>query len=202
MSVESIADHVYCQPLHRELLLEIMAYCAQRRRLGDIEKRVMDSPFFPQAVRSPFSLIAELEQHGALERFELDAEGREVTDERKAGLSENEIDDLVVDYGFEATPDGARAAEEYAPAARIDRVCGTEDVRRAVSSMLGFLSQPRTAAQLDAFCRKNLDAEGLANEDLLASQLLDALEKAGAVVWSGGWTLTDAGKRWLEGKEA
>lgn len=203
MSAESIEDHVYCQPLHRELLLEILAYCAQRRRLEDIEKQVMASPFYPQAVRSPFSLIAELEQQGALERFEVDTEGCEVTDERKAGLTEDEVDDLVADYEFAVTPDGARVAQECASSARIERVCSSDGVRRASAALLGFLQQqPKTAAQLDAFCRKDPDACSLAGEGLLASQLLDALEKAGAVVWSGGWTLTDAGKRWLEGKEA
>ena len=202
MSVESIEDHVYCQPLHRELLLEILAFCAQRRRLEDIEGKVMASPFYPQATRSPFSLIAELEQQGALERFDLDAEGYEVTDARKAGLSEDEIDDLVADYGFAVTPDGARVAEECATSERIERVCDAEDSRRAAMALLGFLRQPRDAAKLDAFCRKDPRLNALAEKGLLASQLFDALEKAGAMVWSDGWTLTDAGKQWLEGKEA
>ena len=202
MSAESTEDHVYCQPLHRELLLEILAYCTQRRRLEDVEGRVMASPFYPQATRSPFSLIAELEQQGALERFEVDAEGCEVTAARKAGLSEDEIDDLVADYEFAVTPDGACVAKECAASARIERVCDTEDVRCAAVALLGFLRQPRSAAQLDAFCRKDPYLNSLAKEGLLASQLHDELEKAGAVVWSGGWTLTDAGKQWLEGKEA
>lgn len=66
-------------------------FCKQRRTLEETETQIASYPEYPQAAQSPYHLIMTMVNEGGLRWIELDAQGQELTDERKAGLSEVEI---------------------------------------------------------------------------------------------------------------
>jgi hypothetical protein len=134
--------------------------------------------------------------------FELDAEGRDVTEQRKQGLSEDEIDDLVADFAFKTNDLGKALLEEFSPADRLDDLLAQVPKRRdTYLEVLEFLCEKRSYAQVDELLRgREILETGPSESDrpMQPSVFIDKLAAVGGIVYDEGWQTSPEGKEYLE----
>lgn len=202
--VAKVTEAVTRNPLQRELFYKVLSFCQESKPLREIEQMVMALPGFERTSANAYHFIAVMENAGGLERFELDDEGDVVDDARKAGLTEDEIDDLVAEYAFMTTPAGQAVVEQHTPRARIIELLGLVPERRdTYIELMEFLAEePRTYNEVtqlldgrDVLWR--LDSKG--NPELMQpSVFLDKLHDAAAIEWHQGWQLSEEGHAYLD----
>jgi hypothetical protein len=201
--VARLTEAITRQPMYREVFYKVLAHCADESRpLTEVEQFVAALPAFKQTASNPYHFIEVLERAGGLERFSFDEEGEVVTEERTQGLTEDEIDDLVVSYGFMTTPAGLAVVDQHAPRARIIELLNLVPERKdAYIELLEFCSEePRTYAEVDQLFRgrdvlvRMVDGEP---QTMQPSVFLDKLEAAAGIEWNGGWVLTEEGRAFL-----
>ena len=195
------------QTLHREILSQTLGFCRERRALTDVEDEIATYPEFQCATQDQYHLISFLVDAGGLDQLELDVNGEVVCEERKAGLTEDEIDDLVVSYTFVTTAAGLVVFEEQlGPETRVgDALAGTPEHADTYLTIMAFCRESRTYQEIeDLLADSGLSLLGAEGDAVHPSCFVSALETAGALVWNGGWLLSDDGRALLEntGKEA
>jgi hypothetical protein len=189
------------QTEHRELRLGILDYCRTRRALPEVEYYVMDLPEYGSETQSPYYLVRSLEQAGALLKLELDEEGEVVTSERKEGLTEDEVDDLVFEIDYETTPAGIAVCDDLTPAARLEGLFAMQPARTdTYREVLEFCRTPRTRQELEELLdgREILTLDAPGDRPLKPSVFVDKLERSGVLVWRGKWVTSESGKAYLD----
>jgi hypothetical protein len=190
------------QPLHREILYKTLGFCRERRALTAVEDEIATYPEFKYAGQNQYRLISILAEAGGLDRLELDDEGEIVTEEMKAGLSEDEIDDLVASYAFETTDAGEAVFEELNPRRRILDLLETEPERvETFGQVLEFCQSSRTYEEIEELLKDSgLQWSGVESDETAVhpSYFVSTLERVGALVWSDGWLLSDEGRAILQ----
>lgn len=202
--VAKVTEAVTRNPLQRELFYKVLSFCQESKPLREIEQMVMALPGFERTSANAYHFIAVMENAGGLERFELDDEGDVVDDARKAGLTEDEIDDLVAEYAFMTTPAGQAVVEQHTPRARIIELLGLVPERRdTYIELMEFLAEePRTYNEVTQLLDGrdvlwHLDSKG--NPELMQpSVFLDKLHDAAAIEWHQGWQLSEEGHAYLD----
>ena len=202
--VAKVTEAVTRNPLQRELFYKVLSFCQESKPLREIEQMVMALPDFERTSANAYHFIAVMENAGGLERFELDDEGDVVDDARKAGLTEDEIDDLVAEYAFMTTPAGQAVVEQHTPRARIIELLGLVPERRdTYIELMEFLAEePRTYNEVTQLLDGrdvlwHLDSKG--NPELMQpSVFLDKLHDAAAIEWHQGWQLSEEGHAYLD----
>ncbi len=202
--VAKVTEAVTRNPLQRELFYKVLSFCQESKPLREIEQMVMALPGFERTSANAYHFIAVMENAGGLERFELDDEGDVVDDARKAGLTEDEIDDLVAEYAFMTTPAGQAVVEQHTPRARIIELLGLVPERRdTYIELMEFLAEePRTYNEVTQLLDGrdvlwHLDSKG--NPKLMQpSVFLDKLHDAAAIEWHQGWQLSEEGHAYLD----
>ena len=202
--VAKVTEAVTRNPLQRELFYKVLSFCQESKPLREIEQMVMALPGFERTSANAYHFIAVMENAGGLERFELDDEGDVVDDARKAGLTEDEIDDLVAEYAFMTTPAGQAVVEQHTPRARIIELLGLVPERRdTYIELMEFLAEePRTYNEVTQLLDGrdvlwHLDSKG--NPELMQpSVFLDKLHSAAAIEWHQGWQLSEDGRTYLD----
>ena len=202
--VAKVTEAVTRNPLQRELFYKVLSFCQESKPLREIEQMVMALPGFERTSTNAYHFIAVMENAGGLERFELDDEGDVVDDARKAGLTEDEIDDLVAEYAFMTTPAGQAVVEQHTPRARIIELLGLVPERRdTYIELMEFLAEePRTYNEVTQLLDGrdvlwHLDSKG--NPELMQpSVFLDKLHSAAAIEWHQGWQLSEEGRTYLD----
>ena len=202
--VAKVTEAVTRNPLQRELFYKVLSFCQESKPLREIEQMVMALPGFERTSANAYHFIAVMENAGGLERFELDDEGDVVDDARKAGLTEDEIDDLVAEYAFMTTPAGQAVVEQHTPRARIIELLGLVPERRdTYIELMEFLAEePRTYNAVTQLLDGrdvlwHLDSKG--NPELMQpSVFLDKLHDAAAIEWQQGWQLSEEGRAYLD----
>ena len=202
--VAKVTEAVTRNPLQRELFYKVLSFCQESKPLREIEQMVMALPGFERTSANDYHFIAVMENAGGLERFELDDEGDVVDDARKAGLTEDEIDDLVAEYAFMTTPAGQAVVEQHTPRARIIELLGLVPERRdTYIELMEFLAEePRTYNEVTQLLDGrdvlwHLDSKG--NPELMQpSVFLDKLHDAAAIEWQQGWQLSEEGRAYLD----
>ena len=202
--VAKVTEAVTRNPLQRELFYKVLSFCQESKPLREIEQMVMALPGFERTSANAYHFIAVMENAGGLERFELDDEGDVVDDARKAGLTEDEIDDLVAEYAFMTTPAGQAVVEQHTPRARIIELLGLVPERRdTYIELMEFLAEePRTYNEVTQLLDGrdvlwHLDSKG--NPELMQpSVFLDKLHDAAAIEWQQGWQLSEEGRAYLD----
>lgn len=202
--VAKVTEAVTRNPLQRELFYKVLSFCQESKPLREIEQMVMALPGFERTSANAYHFIAVMENAGGLERFELDDEGDVVDDARKAGLTEDEIDDLVAEYAFMTTPAGQAVVEQHTPRARIIELLGLVPERRdTYIELMEFLAEePRTYNEVMQLLDGrdvlwHLDSKG--NPELMQpSVFLDKLHDAAAIEWHQGWQLSEEGHAYLD----
>ena len=202
--VAKVTEAVTRNPLQRELFYKVLVFCQESKPLRDIEQMVMALPGFERTSTNAYHYIAVLENAGGLERFELDDEGDVVDAERKRGLTEDEIDDLVAEYAFMTTPAGQAVVEQHTPRARLIELLNLVPERRdTYIELLEFLSEePRTYNEVSQLLVGrdvlwHLDSKGNP-EQMQPSVFLDKLHDAAAIEWNQGWQLSEEGHAYLD----
>lgn len=202
--VAKVTEAVTRNPLQRELFYKVLSFCQESKPLREIEQMVMALPDFERTSTNAYHFIAVMENAGGLERFELDDEGDVVDDARKAGLTEDEVDDLVAEYAFMTTPAGQAVVEQHTPRARIIELLGLVPERRdTYIELMEFLAEePRTYNEVTQLLDGrdvlwHLDSKG--NPELMQpSVFLDKLHSAAAIEWHQGWQLSEEGRTYLD----
>ena len=202
--VAKVTEAVTRNPLQRELFYKVLSFCQESKPLREIEQMVMALPGFERTSANAYHFIAVMENAGGLERFELDDEGDVVDDARKAGLTEDEIDDLVAEYAFMTTPAGQAVVEQHTPRARIIELLGLVPERRdTYIELMEFLAEePRTYNEVTQLLDGrdvlwHLDSKGNP-ERMQPSVFLDKLHDAAAIEWHQGWQLSEEGRTYLD----
>ncbi len=72
------------------------------RRLWEMSKPWWPTARFSLTAQTPFRLIANVVDNGGIHWYEVDAQGDEITEERRANLTDDEADDLVEGFALEA----------------------------------------------------------------------------------------------------
>lgn len=202
--VAKVTEAVTRSPLQREIFYKVLAYCQESKPLRDVEQMVMALPGFEETSCNAYHFISVMEAAGGLERFELDEEGDVVDDARKAGLTDDEIDDLVAEYAFMTTPAGQAVVEQHTPRARIIELLGLVPERRdTYVELMEFLAEePRTYNEVNQLLEGrdvlwHLDSKGNP-ERMQPSVFLDKLHDAAAIEWHQGWQLSEEGLAFLD----
>lgn len=118
-AVEALLDLMKRNPLQREIYLQVIEFCETRRALAEAEAMVASCPGFSLTAQTPFRLIANVVDNGGIHWYEVDAAGSVITEERKAGLTDDEADDLVEGFALETSDAGRKACELMAPERRL-----------------------------------------------------------------------------------
>ena len=190
-TMERLVACIAGDPLYREIYVGVLEFCKERRDLSEVEVAIQLWPQYSQAAQSPYRLVRNLVELGGLDWIELDDEGVEVNAQRKVGLTSDEADDLVASFAVQTTADGADAAEEMSPARRFHKLEDEHADRVPVfNEILEFCMQPRSFSEVASHLgeRGLLDVARAENGQALhPSYFVDALERAGALVWDGAW---------------
>lgn len=199
--VADLARFVQNEPLIREIDCKVLKYCFERKDLSDIESQMALYPEFGAAPRDQYTLIMELVNHYGLEFFELDEDGDPVLEADKRGLSENEIDDLVVGFAFQTTEVGKAVSDMLDPLQRLTQLMDIVPARRdTYIEILDFLRDKHSFAEVDSLLRGRdimLEGSGVDGQPVQASVFVDKLERAGGVFFFSGWQTSEAGVEFL-----
>lgn len=192
------------QPLNLEVLVAAIEYCLQPREQSEVESYIQSTTADKGALQSPYGLMRQLVASGALSCTELDTQGRAVCAAQKEGLTEDEVDDLVQGWRYEATKAGREVVAYFSPDRRMERLLDAHPTADgAYRSVMRYCETPRSRSDLAAFIERGelldaLQAVLPKGSTLRPSVLMDKLEAAGMLTWDGGWMLTEAGRRYLE----
>lgn len=189
-------------PLNREILYKALAFCETERSLPEAENYIAALPQFKEATQNQYFLLMALVHAYGLEYIERDVEGNRVYPDRKVGLTEDEIDDLVAGISFETTEIGRYFVEYNKPQARlIDLLNLVPERSDTYIELLRFVEEsPRTYGQIESLLAGRPALETIIDghrETMQPSVFVDKLERAGALIWNNGWTLTKEGKDYL-----
>ena len=189
-------------PLHRELHYKTLKFCTERHTLTEVEDFIASCPEFPHTRQSPYFLLRFLMKGGGIEMYEVDAEGNIVTEEQKEGLTEDEIDDLVVNFAYECNDIGRDFIELMSPQARILELLEiTPEYYDTFIEVLDFLTEDRSIVEITNLLRgRDVLMVGRDPEDtpIQPTVFIDKLEKAGGVCWKDAWFITEEGKEVLD----
>ncbi|MEC4273311.1 hypothetical protein VJ923_09095 [Adlercreutzia sp. R25] len=189
-------------PLNREILYKALAYCREERPLREAEDYIASLPQFELATQNQYYLLMSLAKAHGLELIERDERGERVFDDQKEGLSEDEVDDLIASISFKTTEVGDYFVDYNKPQARLADLLGLVPERAdTYVELLRFVeSEPRPYGQIEALLRGKPALQTVIDgrlETMQPSVFVDKLERAGALVWKDGWTLTEEGREFL-----
>jgi hypothetical protein len=190
-------------PLYRPILFRILTSCnGTRHLLPELEGHIAAFPEFARSTHPQYSLIMWLTEAGALDMLEIDAEGKVLTDERKTGLSTDEIDDLVENWAFETTEVGRAVIDEFNPQQRISELLSAVPERyETYIEVLEFLQEKRPFAEVDALLRGRdilMFGREPGDRPLQPSVFIDKLAACGGIAFNDGWMITKEGKELLD----
>lgn len=202
--VEHLRTTILHNPRVREIEYQVLGLCQHLRSLRELEQLIAAMPEFKACGQNQYRILVYLEEAGGLDRFEIDDAGTVITEEMTAGLTEDEIDDLIADYAFLTTEVGRAVCEDMKPENRMADLMKIMPARTATyCEVLEFCQQPRTFKEIDALLRgrdilKAGTLNPMTNIPLQPSVFIDNLERAGGIVWDGAWKLTEGGRKYLE----
>lgn len=189
-------------PLNREILYKTLAFCAEERPLREAEDFIAALPQFERATQNQYYLLMSLVRAFGLELIERDEAGEVVTAEQKEGLTEDEVDDLVAAISFKSTEVGDWFVDYNRPAARLVDLLNLAPERTdTYTELLEFIGEePRPYSQIETLLSGREALQTIIDgrrETMQPSVFVDKLERAGALVWKDGWTLTEEGREFL-----
>lgn len=193
-AVAQLRKTITASPQHREIYLQLLAFCAKRYSLEEAESFVTGLPEFPNAAQPPYRLIRTMVDAGGLAWVELTEEGHVVLPDDKVGLSEDEVDDLVTSFAVETTPVGEQAKDDLSPQRRMKKLFDEVPSRlETYRNVMEFCRRPRTYQEVHDLLSSAPPVAGLDGKPLQPSFFLDMLERAGGLRWDGGWHVTREG---------
>lgn len=201
---EKLMEVVNNKPSHTEILRKILIYCEERRDFTRVEEKIQTYSEYPNTGQNPYRLIKYLIDGEGLSLLELDEDENILADEKKEGLTEDEIDDLILSYALETTEVGKAVKDNFAPKRRLNYIFEFFNDRQSIfSDLLQFCREPRSFKEIETLLSgKNLSSiKTLHPESGIAIKptvFVDNMEKAGGIVWKDGWVITKEGEEFLK----
>lgn len=199
-AVEQLKLAVTRENRYREILFKTLKSCMTRKALPDVEDEIAAYPEYEYAAQNPYRLIRLLVDKKGLDLLEIDEEGSVVTPERKVGLTEDEIDDLIVEFQLETTVVGEQVVEELEPSRRLKDLLDEFPIRfESYKEVMEFCKTPHSMKEINKlFEGRDLKILGTMHSDksipIQPSVFVDKLEHAGILYWNGSWNLTLEGR--------
>lgn len=190
-------------PLCRPALYRILVDCsAGRYLLAQLEEHIQDMPEFAHVTQPPYFLIRWLVDAGALNVTELDEGGQAVTPERKKGLTEDEVDDLVAGFAYCTSELGNVLRHEFDPSNRLGILLAEVPERYGTyMELLEFLTEKRSFKEVDALLSGRevlMSGRKPGERPIHTSVFIDKLAAVGIAVYDGGWQITPEGRDYIE----
>lgn len=186
-------------PLNREIFYKILRACMSPQLLSELEGEVAAFPEFQSAMQSPFWYINRLVEFGGLDQTDVDESGEAITAGRAEALSEEEIEELVVDSMLVTTEAGGQIVEEFSPKKRLAELFRQMPARKeAFIEVLEYCEDQ--ARPYSSICnllkgRPVLEFSAEHPRGIQPSVFVDFLEKSSVIVWGNeGWTLSKEGR--------
>ena len=176
---------------------------AELNPLREAEDFIAALPQFERATQNQFYMLMSLVRSYGLDMIERDEDGNRVLPEQKEGLSEDEVDDLVAEISFKSTDVGDWFVDYNKPSARlVDLLHLVPERTDTYIELLEFAeAAPRPYGQIEELLLGRPALQTVIDgrvETMQPSVFVDKLERAGALVWKEGWTLTEEGREFLE----
>jgi len=189
--------------INRPVLQLILKVCSQQDwPLDELEDFILSRDEFAKATQPPYFLIQWLVKSGALDSWEIDARGQELTPDRLEGLSEDEIDDLAVNTVYRANQVGAIILDEFSPKTRLSQLLELKPGRYdTYIEVLEFLQEKHSLAEIYKLLQDNpvlMDGRTYSEGPMLPSVFIDKLSAAGGITFREGWMITEEGKELLD----
>lgn len=204
-----LMDVMNNKPTNREVLRRTLELCRTRRTVAEVEELMPTWPEFPLVMQPPYRMIKFLIQGGGLVQIELDAQGQPITEARKAGLTPNQVDDLIAELVVETTEVGRAVADSMAPMLRLRELFATFPDRHGLyCELLEFCKEPRTYPDIEGLLTKDkIEPIKTYNVEpgclMKPSVFVDNLEQACGLVWfDHHWHTTEEGTLVLESLQA
>jgi hypothetical protein len=189
--------------LNRPVLYRILsATAAGPLPLFELEEMIQAMPEFTGATQPPYFLIEWLVKTEALSFTEVDAQGMPITDDMRAGKTEDEIDDLIEDMLIEITDVGREALGAFDPQQRLMELL--QDIPERYETyveVLEFLTEKRSYNDIDQLLRDRpvlMSGRERGDRPMQPSVFVDKLAATGGIMFDGGWIVTPEGRALLE----
>jgi hypothetical protein len=201
--VERTVHLLLSNNLNRPTLYRILAATATGPMpLFELEELILALPEFKKATQPPYFLIEWLVNTEALSFTEVDAEGMPITDERREGKTEDEIDDLIEDMIIETTDVGREALRAFDPQQRLAALLQDHPDRLdTYLEVLEFLDEKHSYTEIDRLLRNRpvlMSGRALDDRPMQPSVFVDKLASAGGIIYDEGWIITPEGRAMLE----
>ena len=201
--VMQACDLLQSNPLNRVLLYKILKVCAtEQQPLSFLESFIQEQPEYKRSTQPPYFLIKWLVEYEALDTLELDDEGNLLTADKKEGLTEDEVDDLIADFAYRTNEVGKVVIEEFSPTTRLTGLLETvPDRYDTYIEVLEFLRERRSYLEVDRLLRGRevlMSGRPEGERPMQPSVFIDKLAQAGSISFNNGWMLTDEGKEILD----
>lgn len=188
----------------KEILADLLAYCEQERTEQEAESFLEAHKQFCDGHHSASKYLLFLARTGGLEELEYDGDGLLITEElreemREAGATDEELEDLAVEWHYLTTEAGIKALELFSPAKRSKDLIAHQKPSRheSFARLLGFCREPRSLADIVAFMDGDPGLEMDPRTGVMQMQpsaYIGLLDQAGALTWEeGGWHTTEGG---------
>lgn len=202
--VEHIGALLFANNLNRPVLYRILDTVEPGALpVFDLEDRIQAMPEFKVATQPPYFLIEWLVKAEALDFIEVDDAGQPVTDERRVGKTEDEIDDMIADMLIKITAVGREALKVFSPLQRLQDLLDEIPERLdTYTEVLRFVTEKRAFGEIDQLLQGRpilMSGRQSTDNPMQPSVFVDKLAAAGGIIYDDGWIVTPEGKEMLEG---
>lgn len=193
----------------KEILYDLLVYCETEREESDVEAFLEAHKQFADGYHSAHKYLFFMQRTGGIEEREYDSDGVLITEAmrdelREMGESEEEIEDLAVEWRFATTEAGSEAIRRFDPADRTRDMLATQKESRhpTFKRLLEFCSeQARSLDEITTFLAADPGLEKDPRTGVMHMQpsaYIGKLDQAGVLTWEGGWKTTPGGMEVLE----
>ncbi len=167
---ERVLNRISAEPGYRQLLYKLLEFCAHPRTGQEIHEWMLPFPEMQIALHTPAILLKWMVQAGGIEQME--------------GSEKEPI--------WQTTEAGRSVVEETGPTQRMRRLLSEEPQYREVfSQILQFCKVAKSRAEIEGLLQGH---RALENPKIYPGYLIERLESAGGLEWTGKWQTTRAGK--------
>lgn len=210
-TVARIERRIAAEPRHATVMRKVLVLCEEPRALEELDAEIGAYPEMRSSAFAPRTVLSWLVDVGAIEELVPGCKpaGEETSSGEEPGEEvqgfEGDAEDALFSSNdsnrgpicFATTEAGLIVANSHRPSGAIEELVMEGEPRYgdAYLLVLNACSKPQSKKQLEELLNGNPAME---NPKLYASFFIDKLERAGAVVWDGGWCLTKEGRSFVE----
>jgi len=200
-AIDAVITAVCKRDRYREMLYRTLGYCRQSRTQAEVEETIAAMPESQHALQDPPVFVDMLVACGGLSSRPLGEDGEPIPDETWEAMDDDARADATFGHLLATNAAGVAALSILAPDARIRAKLSEKPERYSTYlAVLDYCREPRSLADVQRLFDGNPQLVRKTNVDsqkLSPDYYLSELERAGGLVWDGGWTTTDAGRSFL-----